>query len=76
MSFFEDQEDDWFANNCKGAPSDYYAGELAPWLDDFTDTSAVADKAAKVVPKKRSRSQKRREQRRRAEARKRQAGQA
>ena len=76
MSFFEDQEDDWFANGCKGAPSDYYAGELAPWLDDFTDTSAGADKAAEVVPKKRSRSQKRREQRRRAEARKRQAGQA
>jgi len=76
MSFFEDQEDDWFANNCKGAPSDYYAGELAPWLDDFTHTSAKADKTTGAIPKKRSRSQKRREQRRRAEARKRQAGQA
>jgi hypothetical protein len=70
MSFFEDQEDDWFANDCKGAPSDYYAGGLAPWLDDFTDTSAKADKALAAVPKKRSRSQKRRAQRRRAEARK------
>jgi len=40
MSFYEDQEDDWFANDCKGVPSDYYAGDLAPWQDNFTDTSA------------------------------------
>jgi hypothetical protein len=69
MSFFDDQEDDWFANDCKGAPSDYYAGELAPWLDDFTDTSAPI-RQGQVLPRKRSRSQKRRGQRRRAEARK------
>ena len=50
MSFYEDQEDDWFANDCKGVPSDYYAGELAPWQDNFTDTSAqpkVASAATK-----------------------------
>ena len=68
MSFFEDQEDDWYANGCKGAPSDYYCGELAPWLDDFTDTSAPVSQ--QTAPRKRSKSQKRRAQRRRAEARK------
>jgi hypothetical protein len=23
MSYYEDQEDAWFENNCKGVPSDY-----------------------------------------------------
>jgi phage/plasmid primase-like uncharacterized protein len=73
MSFFDDQEDDWFANDCKGSPDDYYAGELAPWRDGFTDTSAVASPAA---PLKRSKSKKRREQRKRSEARKKAAKQA
>ena len=68
MSFFEDQEDDWFANDCKGAPSDYYAGELAPWLDHFTDTSANVHRA--LPDKTRSKAQKRRAQRKRAEMRK------
>ena len=67
MSFFEDQEEDWYANDCKGSPSDYYAGELAPWLDDFTDTS----KPQEAIPvRARSKSKKRREQKKRAEARK------
>ena len=65
MSFYDDQEDDWFSNDCKGAPSDYYAGELAPWRDRFTDTS----KGPAQTPRTRSRSKKRREQRKRAEAR-------
>lgn len=69
MSFFEDQYDDWMANDCKGAPSDYYAGELAPWLDDFTDTSEPKNSRALPV-RVRSKSKKRREQKKRAEARK------
>ncbi len=68
MSFFEDQMDDWFANDCKGAPSDYYEGELAPWLDHFTDTSGQVHR--RPSDPKRSKSRKRRETRRRAEARK------
>jgi hypothetical protein len=66
MSFYEDQEDDWLANNCKGAPSDYYAGELAPWLDNFTDTSTGPSQ----TPRTRNRSKKRREQRKKAKERK------
>jgi len=58
MSFYEDQEDDWFANDCKGVPSDYYAGDLAPWQDNFTDTSAQ--------PKVRTEAQKARKRRNRA----------
>ena len=69
MSFFDDQMDDWLANGCKGAPSDYYCGELGPWMDGkFTDTSVKA--YCGIPDKKRSRSQKRRDQRKRAEARK------
>ena len=74
MSFFEDQEDDWYANGCKGAPSDYYAGELAPWCDHFTDTSLPA-KGPTQTPRTRSKSKKRRDQRIRAEARKKATGQ-
>lgn len=73
MSFFDDQEDDWFANDCKGSPDDYYAGELAPWREKFTDASAVASPAA--LPK-RSKSKKRQEQKKRSEARKKAAQQA
>jgi hypothetical protein len=59
MSFFDDQEDDWFANNCKGAPSDYYCGELGPWMDGkFTDTSKP--------PKIKTEAQKARKRRNRA----------
>ena len=65
--------DDWFANDCKGAPSDYYAGELAPWMDKFTDTSANVHRA--LPDPKRSASKKRRDQRKRAEMRKKQNAQ-
>lgn len=58
MSFFDDQMDDWLDNNCKGLPEDYYAGELAPWKDDFTDTSAA--------PKVRTEAQKAKKRRYRA----------
>lgn len=63
MSFFEDQEDDWFANDCQGSPDNYDgAGNFVPH-----------DMGAPCIPhrqeKKRSRTQKRRDQRRRAEAR-------
>lgn len=71
MSFYEEQEEDWFANDCKGAPSDYYAGELAPWLDKFTDTSKPSKPVGTAqTPRTRSRSKKRREQRKRADLRK------
>jgi hypothetical protein len=61
MSFFEDQEDDWFANDCKGAPSDYYAGELAPWCDGFTNTSTPTKPRteAQKARKKRNRARRR-----------------
>jgi hypothetical protein len=32
VSFFDDQEDDWYANDCKGSPSDYDgAGGIGEW---------------------------------------------
>ena len=63
MSFFEDQEADWFANNCKGAPDDYdgCGGGLAPWKDHFT---------GEKPPRKLSKSAKRRARKQRSEARK------
>lgn len=64
MSFSEDQEDDWFANDYKGASSDYYAGELSPWLDHFADTSAQVHRS--LPDPKRSESKKRRAIRMRA----------
>lgn len=69
MSFFDDQEDDWFANDCKGAPDDYYAGELAPWRDGFTDTSKPSKGPAQTPPT-RTKTQKRRAQLKRAKQRK------
>jgi hypothetical protein len=32
MSYFDDQEESWFANDCKGSPSDYdAAGGIGEW---------------------------------------------
>jgi hypothetical protein len=64
MSFFDDQMDDWLANDCKGAPSDYYCGGLGPWLDAFTDTSAVpkVKTEAQKARKKRNRARRRAKQ--------------
>jgi hypothetical protein len=73
MSFFDDQEDDWLANDCKGSPDDYYAGELAPWRDGFTDTIANVHRA--LPDPKRSASKKRRDRHKRAELRKKQESQ-
>jgi hypothetical protein len=35
MSVFDDQMDDWFANDCQGSPSDYDgAGNIGYWADE------------------------------------------
>lgn len=34
MSYFEDQQDAWFANNCKGDPSDYDPFDVPDDIDD------------------------------------------
>lgn len=72
MSFYEDQEEDWIANGCKGSPSDYYAGEIAPWADKshFNPGMSVMEI---VAPGKPSKSARRNAQRKRARARKLQA---
>lgn len=62
MSFFEDQMDAWFDNDCKGSPDNYDgAGNFVP-----------EEMGAPYIPhrqeKKRSRTQKRRDQRKRSEA--------
>lgn len=59
MSFFEDQEDDWLANNCKGDPANYDgAGNFVP--NDMGPAYRPDSKPVK------SKSRKRREQRKRA----------
>lgn len=37
MSYFEMQEDAWFANNCKGNPSDYTPEDFIVLLDNEKD---------------------------------------
>ena len=75
MSFFDDQMDDWFANDCKGSPDDYYCGEIGPWVDDKR-AKAIADGTINEAPKKpRTEAQKARKRRNRARRRAKQAAQ-
>lgn len=58
MSFYEDQEEDWLNNDCKGDPSNYDgAGNFEPSL------------MGPPFPPKRTKSEKRNAQRRRAKLR-------
>ncbi len=67
MSFFEDQEEDWYANDCKGSPDNYDgAGNYDPTIG----TQPEHLKGLSQTPPTRSKSKKRREQRKRAELRK------
>lgn len=70
MSFFDDQFDDWLDNDCKGDPSDYYNGEIGPWVDPEEFQARVA---AANAPKPRTEAQKARKRRNRARRRMKQA---
>jgi len=37
MSFFEDQEDEWYANNCEGNIEDYGFGDQYPEEENTDD---------------------------------------
>lgn len=60
MSYFEDQEDAWMANDCKGSPDEY---------DPYTDGSGYEPRGGTPSPK-RTKSQKRNAQRKAAKLRK------
>jgi hypothetical protein len=48
MSFYEDQEEDWIANECKGSPSDYDgAGNYTVGFSNSTTPSKYPSKSAK-----------------------------
>jgi hypothetical protein len=59
MSYFEDQEDAWFANDCKGSPDEY---------NPYTDGTGFEPRGATETPK-RTKSQKRNAQRKAAKKR-------
>ena len=49
MSFYDDQEDDWFANDCKGDPSDYYAGDIGPWVETSKREPMLGPEERKIL---------------------------
>lgn len=67
MSFFEDQMDDWFENNCKGTPDMYDgAGGFGAWVDP-EDIDGIDSPSVNPAPRL-TRTQKRRAQKKRADA--------
>jgi hypothetical protein len=67
MSYFEDQEDAWFDNDCKGSPDQYDPYDPDSWPKGHT-VNALALLAPKLT-----KSQKRNRARKRAKAAKRAA---
>jgi hypothetical protein len=65
MSYFEDQEDAWLENDCKGRIEDYNPFDPDSWPRQHATVESVPSSP------KRTKSQKRNDQRKRAKARKR-----
>ena len=61
MSYFDDQEDAWFANDCKGSPDQY---------DPYSYGTGFRLAMGQPSGNGNARTRKRKEQRRRAQARK------
>ena len=60
MSVYDDQEEDWFANDCKGSPSDYDGcGNIGEW-SDLQDEAPVPVKVRTEAQKERKRRSRRR----------------
>lgn len=71
MSYFEDQEDAWFENDCKGSIEDYNPFDPDSWPRGSSAPIATAGIPASTP--KLTKSQKRNAQRKRAKAAKRAA---
>jgi hypothetical protein len=53
VSYFDDQEEAWFANDCKGSPSDYDPFDADSWPQNSPDLVRTARKS---VDRNRSRA--------------------
>lgn len=65
MSYFEDQEEVWYANNCQGDISD-----VDPYDPDWKPKRVASTQAVSPIQPKRTKSQKRNAQRKAAKLRK------
>ena len=46
MSYYDDQEDAWFENNCQGSPSDYDPFDADSWPDSHRSPEPTKDENA------------------------------
>ena len=73
MSYFDDQEDAWMANDCKGSPDQYNPFDPTQWPQNGTIAFGMSANLMTALNLRISKGQKRRAQRNRARKRREQA---